>query len=71
TMPADSIDHSVGFDRLAGLGDRADGHTPIARLHARTEDAAAAAEARLKAAYRLGDTPARHDLIPARLAPLE
>lgn len=54
-MPSDTIDHAVGFDRLLGLGARADAGTPIARLHARDEASAADAEKRLVAAYRLGD----------------
>jgi thymidine phosphorylase len=69
TMPTDSIDHAVGFDRLAGLGAIIDGSTPIARIHARDEASAADAERRLKSAYRLGDTAPTHDLIPAAIAP--
>jgi thymidine phosphorylase len=69
TRPEDTIDHSVGFDRLAGLGARAGRDGPIARLHARDEASAAEAERRLLAAYRLGDTAPRNDLIPGRLAP--
>ncbi len=56
TRPSDAIDHAVGFDRLLPLGFRLDGKTPIARLHARDEASAADAEARLIAAYRLGDS---------------
>ena len=71
TMPADSIDHRVGFDRLAGLGAIVDAQTPIARLHAADEASAADAEARLKSAYRLGDTPPSHPLIAAQIPPTE
>lgn len=71
TMPSDSIDHTVGFDRLLGLGAHADAQTPIARIHARDEASAADATARLIAAYGLGNTAPRHDLIAARLAPTE
>jgi thymidine phosphorylase len=56
TMPTDSIDHAVGFDHLLGLGATVDALTPIARIHARDEASAAAAEVRLKSAYRLADT---------------
>jgi len=71
TMPADSIDHRVGFDRLAGLGAIVDAQTPIARIHAADEASAADAEARLKSAYRLGDTPPSHPLIAAQIPPTE
>ncbi|WIY53315.1 thymidine phosphorylase [Devosia sp. YIM 151766] len=67
--PADSIDHRVGFDRLAGLGMVLDGKTPIARLHAADAASAADAEARIKAAYRLGDQAGPHPLIAGRIAP--
>jgi len=67
--PTDTIDHAVGFDRLAGLGTSLYAQTPIARIHARDEAPAADAEKRLKAAYRLGDTPPRHPLISASVPP--
>lgn len=67
--PTDSIDLTVGFDRLAGLGARVDGHTPIARLHARNEAGAHEAERRLRAAYRLGDAAPAHPLIVEAIAP--
>jgi thymidine phosphorylase len=57
-MPADTIDHAVGFDRLLGLGARADAGTPVARLDALDDASAAEAERRLVAAYRLGDAAA-------------
>ena len=69
TMPTDNIDHTVGFDRLLGLGAQVDARTPIARIHARDEASAADAEARLKSAYRLGDSAPHHDLIPEGVAP--
>jgi thymidine phosphorylase len=68
-MPTDTIDHRVGLDRLLGLGARADGQTPIARLHAADEASAGDAEIRLKAAYHLGDEIPTHTLIAARVAP--
>jgi thymidine phosphorylase len=69
TLPTDTIDHAVGFDRLAGLGAHVDATTPIARIHARNEASAADAEARIRAAYRLGGEPTIHPLIPERVAP--
>ncbi|MEL6677818.1 MAG: thymidine phosphorylase [Pseudomonadota bacterium] len=54
---ADAIDHGVGLDMLAGLGTRVDEEVPLARIHARSEDQADLAEARLRAAYTVSDTP--------------
>ena len=68
TMPTDSIDHTVGFDRLAGLGARVDASTPIARIHARDEASAEGAIRRLKSAYRLGDTAPSYPLIAESVA---
>lgn len=70
-MPTDTIDHAVGFDRLAGLGAAVDSSTPIARLHARDEASAADAERRLIAAYQLGGTAPKHPLIAERIDPEE
>jgi thymidine phosphorylase len=70
-MPSDTIDHAVGFDRLVGLGVKIDAGTPLARLHARDEATANDAEARLLAAYRLGDTAPSHPLIAERVDPTE
>ncbi len=69
TMPSDSIDHTVGFDRLVGLGAKVDAGTPIARIHARDEATAADAEARLKSAYRLGDSAPSFPLIAVTIPP--
>jgi thymidine phosphorylase len=69
--PTDSIDHRVGFDRLAGLGAKVDARTPIARIHAADEVSAADAEARLRAAYRLGGKAPNFALIADRIAPTE
>lgn len=69
TNPADSIDHRVGFDRLAGLGTRLDGRTVIARLHAADDASAAEAEMRLRAAYRPGNANAPSPLIAGRINP--
>lgn len=67
--PTDLIDHRVGFDRLLPLGATIDGNTPIARLHAKHEASAADAEARLKAAYRIGESSTTHPLIAGSVAP--
>ena len=53
---ADPIDHSVGFDALAGLGEKVDGNTPIARVYANNQDQIDKATARIKAAYSIGET---------------
>ncbi len=68
-LPTDSIDHAVGFDRLAGLGTPVDGPTVIARLHARTADSAADAERRLLAAYHVGERAPSHPLIAEAVPP--
>ncbi|UYN99330.1 MAG: thymidine phosphorylase [Devosia sp.] len=69
--PTDTIDHRVGFDRLAGLGTVLDGRTPIARIHAKDEASAAEAEKRLKAAYRLGERAEKHALIADSVPPTQ
>jgi thymidine phosphorylase len=56
--PSDSIDPAVGLTELAPLGAEVDAGAPLALVHARDDAAAAAAVARLHAAYRLGDAPA-------------
>jgi thymidine phosphorylase len=53
-MPSDRIDHRVGFDNLAGIGDKISKKIPIARIHASDEGAAKEAEKRLIAAYEFG-----------------
>ncbi len=71
-MPSDKIDHTVGFDRLLGLGGQADRETPIARLHARDAASAADAERRLISAYRLGGAaPPTLPLIAESIEPME
>lgn len=54
---SDPIDHSVGLETLAGLGLAVEPDTPLARVHAGSEDALARAAARVRAAYRLDDAP--------------
>ncbi len=71
TLPTDSIDHRVGFDRLMSLGVRVDSRTPIARLHAADEASAADAEVRLRAAYKLGEEAPSNPLLAGRVSPKE
>ncbi|WP_373236527.1 thymidine phosphorylase [Cohaesibacter celericrescens] len=54
---ADPIDHSVGLDSLAGLGQKIDANTPVARVYAHNQDQVAKATTRVKAAYKLGPDP--------------
>jgi thymidine phosphorylase len=66
--PDDAIDHAVGFTALAGLGDDVSGR-PLAVVHARDEDSAAAAGAALARAYRTGGEAAPpHPVIHHRIA---
>ena len=55
------LDLSVGFSHMAPVGARLDGDTPLAMVHAASEDAAQQAEANLLAAVTLSDEapPAR------------
>ena len=67
---ADAIDHAVGLDDLAPLGAEVGPDRPLARIHARTPQAAEAAARRLRAAYRLGEAaPAAADPVVERIAP--
>jgi thymidine phosphorylase len=66
--PADVIDHAVGLDQLAGLGMSVEPDTPLARIHAADEAALAAAEARVRAAYTIGNAaPAPEPLVVERI----
>ncbi len=58
---ADSIDHAVGLDRLAGLSAEIGPGRPLARIHARNSDAATAAAARIAAAYEIADVAPPHE----------
>ena len=69
-LPTDSIDHGVGFSRLAPLGAPVDVHLPLATIHARDEAAAEEGQRRLVAAYTIGDAaPPNHPLIADRIGP--
>jgi thymidine phosphorylase len=67
--PGDKIFYDVGFDRLAGIGAKIDPQTPIARIHARDEAVAIEAEARIKAAYTLGDKAPDNPLVYKKVMP--
>jgi thymidine phosphorylase len=54
---SDTIDPAVGLTRLAGVGAEVSADAPLALVHARDEASAAAASARLSAAYHIGDAP--------------
>ena len=56
---ADPIDYAVGLDMLAGRGMRVDAEQPIARIHAASEQDADRAEARLRTAYQVSETPSQ------------
>lgn len=65
---SDSIDPSVGLENLIGLGASVDPDTPLARVHAADEKGLRAAEARVRAAYRLGESaPVERPLIVERI----
>ncbi len=55
TRPEDTIDHSVGMTHLAGIGDAVGPEGPLCLVHARDNDAASAAAATIRAAYKLGE----------------
>jgi thymidine phosphorylase len=56
--PDQRIDPAVGFTDLAGIGERVDDQRPLGTVHARDDGSAKAAAATLRAAYRIGDSPA-------------
>ncbi|MXU66118.1 thymidine phosphorylase [Oceanomicrobium pacificus] len=54
---ADPIDYAVGLKDIAGLGLRVEPDTPLLLLHANDDARADAAEARVRAAITISDTP--------------
>ncbi len=54
---ADAIDPAVGLTELAPVGAEVGADRPLARIHARNVAHAEAAAKRLRAAYRIGETP--------------
>ena len=66
---ADAIDPSVGLTQLAGIGDAVSSERPLALVHARTSEQAAAAARILATAYNVGDErPKTHSPIIATIA---
>jgi thymidine phosphorylase len=64
----DTIDHSVGFTALAGLGAKIGKDAPLGVVHARDESAADRATKSLRAAYRLGDgAPSANKVVYERI----
>ena len=55
--PTDAIDFAVGLDQLASLGAKVAIGEPLARVHARTQEAAQQAIAEIQAAYRIDEVP--------------
>ena len=54
---SDPIDHSVGLELMLGLGASVEPDTPLARIHAADARGLAAAEARIRMAYRIAEKP--------------
>jgi thymidine phosphorylase len=67
TRAEDPIDHSVGLTALVGLGDEVGSDHPLAMVHARDDDSAAAAIAAVRSAYKLGEAPPAGRLIYERI----
>ncbi len=55
-QPGDHIDYAVGLSRVCQLGERVDGQQPLALVHARTEEQAAAAARILQQAVTVAET---------------
>ena len=53
----DAIDPAVGFDVLVRVGEHVSKHQPLIRIHARSEDQAGRALARVDTAVALSDSP--------------
>jgi thymidine phosphorylase len=52
----DEIDHAVGLTEVAGIGARVGPDQPLARVHARSKEAAALAARALSGAFAIGDS---------------
>tara|TARA_R110002020_G_scaffold266265_2_gene481185 strand:- start:8517 stop:9827 length:1311 start_codon:yes stop_codon:yes gene_type:complete len=57
TRPGDPVDHAVGLTGLLPIGTRIERDTPIAFVHARSDDQVAAASAQMRKAVTIGDAP--------------
>jgi thymidine phosphorylase len=67
-QPTDRIDHSVGFSRLAAVGEPVGPEKPLGLVHARSEDDAAKAAEALRAAYTVGaSAPSERPVVIARV----
>jgi thymidine phosphorylase len=55
TRPGDPVDHAVGLTHLLPIGTRVEKDTPLALIHARSDDQLKAAEQQLRKAVRIGD----------------
>jgi pyrimidine-nucleoside phosphorylase len=62
-VAGEPIDHAVGVFCHAKRGDRVERGEPLAEIHARDDAGAGAAEARLRAAYEIGDEPDPRPLV--------
>ncbi len=67
TRPQDPVDPTVGFSRLAGLGDTVDPNRPLAIVHAANDAAADAAASDLCQAYTIGELTADNPAIYERI----
>nr|WP_227419955.1 thymidine phosphorylase [Roseitranquillus sediminis] len=65
----ETLDLSVGLDRIARLGDRLSEGDPLARIHAPDEAAADRAAEAVREAIRLGETAAPMPLVIERIGP--
>ncbi|MCH2546786.1 MAG: thymidine phosphorylase [Alphaproteobacteria bacterium] len=52
-IPSDSIDHSVGLTALKGIGDAIDSATPLALVHASSQNKAERAAQDIRTAYKI------------------
>lgn len=52
----DKLDHSVGLEHIAALGDRVDAQTPLAHIYAADESGWQAAAEKVRGAFNLSDT---------------
>lgn len=70
-LPNDTIDHRVGFDRLAGIATKVRGPTVIGRVFAADEDTLFEAVERFRAAFTIGEAAQNHPLIADYVPPTE
>jgi thymidine phosphorylase len=57
TRVEDTVDHSVGFTEMVGIGESVDHDRPLAIVHARTESEATIAAQAVRAACSISDSP--------------